>query len=304
MININKIYDDFSKENTSGNCLLCGKNGKFCKSHSVPRNRLKNSEDGKIYSVSKFGIEDFGFFKEESTHNGTGIFKNICPECDKKKFKKYEIPNPNYADNDVLQQVALKSLLYRKYHTDFKLYFYKAIRYQDELLQLDLKQLELEIKQFSQKRYNLLYDLTLNIDEEIYTNSCIVPLLDANENLMNELYNNHMSIEKHLFFYIYNEDKKLRIIIFSEVKTAFKLKKSLVPEAKLDKVLKYILLYHPYVFFGENTIEKFHVKRLQKLYDLYNVGDDVNPFTNEPFEDNKKIYLEAVKKSQRIKIWR
>ena len=86
---LNQQIKNAKKKSRHKECLLCGKEGGFCDSHTIPQFCLKNiAWNGKLNSFntlidSKFLSSDFGI-------NNAGIFHIICKTCDSSVFQDYE----------------------------------------------------------------------------------------------------------------------------------------------------------------------------------------------------------------------
>ncbi len=113
----NRFKKEVKKKAKGRCCLLCEKPTKnFCESHSVPRATLeKITFDGELANVN--AIMGTPVISELTGLKKTGVFYNICRDCDVDYFKDYEndIDKINVSQKQI-SQIALKTNLKFTYY--------------------------------------------------------------------------------------------------------------------------------------------------------------------------------------------
>lgn len=106
-------------------CLLCGKTGGFCNSHTIPRFCLENiAWNGKVDAIA--ALLNTAILKNDSGVNNAGTFHLICRDCDSRVFRSYEDPEAyaNTPTEEMLNQMALKNSLRDIYKHEIELELY------------------------------------------------------------------------------------------------------------------------------------------------------------------------------------
>ncbi len=109
---LNTQIKDARKKSRHKKCLLCGKEGGFCDSHTIPRFCLENiAWNGKLNSFNT--LIDSKLLSNDSGIGNAGIFHIICKSCDGRVFQNYEKVEAyeKYPTEIALNQIALKNAL-------------------------------------------------------------------------------------------------------------------------------------------------------------------------------------------------
>lgn len=130
MIEVRKTLGALIKNATAKSrhkrCILCGNDGGFCNSHTIPQFCLENiAWNGKLSSFNTLIGSDL--LNKESGINNAATFHIICKTCDSKVFQDYEnedayISKPSEA---ALNQIALKTSLRDIYKHEKEIELYK-----------------------------------------------------------------------------------------------------------------------------------------------------------------------------------
>lgn len=126
---INDQIKNARKKAKHDKCLLCGKEGGFCNSHTIPQFCLKNiTWNGKVNSF--YTLIDSDFLARDSGINNAGTFHMICRSCDSKVFQDYENPvaYESVPTEMVLNQIVLKTALRDIYKHETEIEMYKALK--------------------------------------------------------------------------------------------------------------------------------------------------------------------------------
>lgn len=110
-------------------CLLCGKAGGFCKSHTIPEFCLNNiAWNGKINSINT--LIDTEILTKDSGVSNAGVFHIICRPCDGSTFQNYENESAYSAEPTAttLNQIALKSSLRDIYKHEMEVEMFEALK--------------------------------------------------------------------------------------------------------------------------------------------------------------------------------
>lgn len=133
IIDFRKIINDqiknARKKSRHDKCLLCGKVGGFCNSHTIPQFCLENiAWNGKLYSFNT--LIDSDFLSKDSGINNAGTFHIICRTCDSKAFQDYEnsIAYESVPTQTALNQIVLKTSLRDIYKHEAEIEMYKAMK--------------------------------------------------------------------------------------------------------------------------------------------------------------------------------
>lgn len=133
MIEFRKIINDYiknaRKKSRHDKCLLCGKVGGFCNSHTIPQFCLENiAWNGKLNSFHT--LIDSDFLPKDSGIKNAGIFHLICKSCDGKAFQDYENSEAyeTIPTETALNQIALKTSLRDIYKHETEIEMYKAMK--------------------------------------------------------------------------------------------------------------------------------------------------------------------------------
>lgn len=108
-------------------CLLCGKTGGFCKSHTIPEFCLDNiAWNGKVNSINT--LIDTEILTKDSGVSNAGVFHIICRPCDGSVFQNYENESAYNTEisNTTLNQIALKNSLRDIYKHEMELEMFEA----------------------------------------------------------------------------------------------------------------------------------------------------------------------------------
>ena len=109
---LNQQIKNARKESRHDACLLCGKKGGFCNSHTIPQFCLENiAWNGTLNSINT--LIDSELLVNESGVNNAGTFHIICKPCDGKVFQDYEkeAAFATCPTEKALNQIALKTSL-------------------------------------------------------------------------------------------------------------------------------------------------------------------------------------------------
>ena len=109
---LNRLIKNAMKKARHKECMLCGKKGGFCDSHTIPKFCLKNIVwNGKLNSFNT--LIDSKLLSNDSGISNAGIFHIICKECDGSAFQDYEKAEAyeTCPTEKMLNQIALKTAL-------------------------------------------------------------------------------------------------------------------------------------------------------------------------------------------------
>lgn len=133
IIDFRKIINDqiknARKKTRHDKCLLCGKVGGFCNSHTIPQFCLENiAWNGKLNSFNT--LIDSDFLTKDSGINNAGTFHIICRSCDSKAFQDYEnsAAYESFPTETALNQIVLKTSLRDIYKHEAEIEMYIAMK--------------------------------------------------------------------------------------------------------------------------------------------------------------------------------
>lgn len=299
-----KIRRKFYNDCVEGTCVLCGKNGKYTKSHSIPKRNMKKEK--KIYNLSNI-IEQTGFihgvydgnkkeFANYSFPKSTGIFKNICSTCDNANFIEYEKSGVEFTSvtNKQMAEIVLKSELSQEYSLRIQKYtiekqieilkknpMVELFKNAQEIIEVDINENKKNIESACENnnntttKYKLLLNKKFSTDYSIYVNTSVVPFYDKKGKLVNNLYNLKSKKEgKKLYFFIIPEHDGLRCIIFTNNKNKYNYGFN-DSNLSLESIIKLFLFYSPKIYFGESMINNLDLQGIKQVYNLYNIQEHV-----------------------------
>ena len=85
---LNKQIKNARKKSRHKKCLLCGKEGGFCDSHTIPKFCLENiAWNGELNSFNT--LIDSKILSTDCGISNAGIFRIICKSCDGRVFQDY-----------------------------------------------------------------------------------------------------------------------------------------------------------------------------------------------------------------------
>lgn len=126
---INDQIKNARKKSRHDKCLLCGKVGGFCNSHTIPQFCLENiAWNGKLNSFNT--LIDSDFLTKDCGINNAGTFHIICKSCDSKVFQDYEnsAAYESVPTETALNQIVLKTSLRDIYKHEAEIEMYKAMK--------------------------------------------------------------------------------------------------------------------------------------------------------------------------------
>ncbi len=133
IIEFRKIINDHiknaRKKSRHDKCLLCGKVGGFCNSHTIPQFCLENiAWNGNLNSFNT--LIDSDFLTKDSGINNAGTFHIICKSCDNKMFQDYEnsAAYQSIPSETALNQIVLKTSLRDIYKHEAEIEMYEAMK--------------------------------------------------------------------------------------------------------------------------------------------------------------------------------
>lgn len=106
---------------------MCGKEGGFCDSHTIPQFCLENiAWNGKLNSFNT--LIDSKLLSNDSGISNAGIFHIICKTCDGSVFQDYEKAETyeTYPSEKALNQIALKTALRDIYKHETEIEMFEA----------------------------------------------------------------------------------------------------------------------------------------------------------------------------------
>ncbi len=291
IIEINMKSNKFKKEvkkKAKGNyCLLCGKATKnFCESHSVPRATLeKITFDGELANVN--AIMGMPVISELTGLKKTGVFYNICRECDVDYFKDYEndVDKINITQKQI-SQIALKTNLKSTYYlkqikaeSELKRSRTYSKRTKDiykqtygkmiEVCNVELKNLYDDFELLKEnsvtgkeKIFKLFYEIDLNYVVPIAFQSMIALIYDLRGDQINSLYEyTQNEASKYLHVSIFPTGDKTKILMF--VKEEDEIYNNFINDflnleyrKQLELINYMIFLYSKEIYMNKNLIEK------------------------------------------------
>lgn len=133
MIEVRKMLGNKIKDATVNSrhdrCLLCGKKGGFCNSHTIPQFCLENiAWNGKLNSFNT--LIDSNLLKRDSGINNAATFHIICKSCDSKVFQDYENEDAylyNLSES-AINQIVLKTSLRDIYKHEMEVKLFENIK--------------------------------------------------------------------------------------------------------------------------------------------------------------------------------
>ncbi len=133
IIELRKLLGKYIKDARSRSrhkvCLLCGREGGFCNSHTIPQFCLENiAWNGKLYSMHT--LLNTQLLSSDSGVNSSGTFHIICRDCDGRVFQDYENAEAFEAapTEKVLNQIALKTAMRDIYKHEAEIEMYEAVK--------------------------------------------------------------------------------------------------------------------------------------------------------------------------------
>lgn len=126
---LNQQIKNARKESRHKSCLLCGNEGGFCNSHTIPQFCLENiAWNGKLNSFNT--LIDSQLLTKDSGINNAGTFHIICKSCDSKVFQDYEKAEmyETCPTKEALNQIALKTALRDIYKHETEIEMYEACK--------------------------------------------------------------------------------------------------------------------------------------------------------------------------------
>lgn len=126
---LNQQIKDARKKSRHKECLLCGKVGGFCDSHTIPQFCLENiAWNGKLNSFNT--LIDSKLLSNDSGISNAGIFHIICKSCDGSAFQDYEKATAyeTYPAEKALNQIALKNALRDIYKNEAEIELFEACK--------------------------------------------------------------------------------------------------------------------------------------------------------------------------------
>ena len=124
---LNQQIKNARKESRHDACMLCGKKGGFCNSHTIPEFCLNNiTWNGKLNSFNT--LIDSELLPNDSGVNNAATFHIICKPCDGKVFQDYEkeAAFETCPTEKALNQIALKTSLRDIYKHEMELSMFEA----------------------------------------------------------------------------------------------------------------------------------------------------------------------------------
>lgn len=125
-IQLDKIIKEARIRARHKECIICGKTGGFCNSHTIPQFCLNNiAWNGKLNSFNT--LIDTDLLSKDSGIGNAGIFHMICRKCDGMLFQEYENPlayNEHITD-EMMNQIVLKNELRDIYKHETEIEMYK-----------------------------------------------------------------------------------------------------------------------------------------------------------------------------------
>ncbi|MBO5323865.1 MAG: hypothetical protein J6A88_07185 [Oscillospiraceae bacterium] len=126
---LNQQIKNARKESRHDACMLCGKKGGFCNSHTIPQFCLENiAWNGTLNSFNT--LIDSELLANDSGVNNAGTFHIICKPCDGKAFQDYEkeAAFETRPTEKALNQIALKTALRDIYKHETELAMFEACK--------------------------------------------------------------------------------------------------------------------------------------------------------------------------------
>ena len=126
---LNKQTKDARAKSKHNACLLCGRQGGFCDSHTIPKFCLENiAWNGQLNSF--FSLINTELFPMNSGIGNAGIFREICRSCDGKVFQDYEQANAYDVSpsEKILNQIALKNSLRDIYKHETEIEMFEGMK--------------------------------------------------------------------------------------------------------------------------------------------------------------------------------
>jgi len=201
LIEFKKIFSKINKEVVAEaknkTCALCNKEvNSFCNSHSLPTFILKKiSKNGQIYT-STSPLNTNILYSEQGVNNA-GTFHNICPECDKTVFQRYEnienLSRPE-ASNEILNLIALKSLLRQLHAKQRGAAFGSMIPETNvsSINNLDILENRRDIEKIKnnlhKEHFTIIIDEVLDYVVPLAIQDCYAIGVDLKNNIINDLY--------------------------------------------------------------------------------------------------------------------
>lgn len=181
-------------------CLLCGKKlDGFCNSHTIPEFILKNiAVNGKIRTVNS--ILNIEMYDKEKGVRNTGIFRQICKQCDSEIFKPYEdeLSLINTVTDRMMYAIAIKNFLKMIDKTFLEIERNNLTRQIDDVRyvkEMDLQEYfnaleetKLYCKLNKKHKYRIIVDELLNYRVPIAFQSTVALIMDLDGNIINDVY--------------------------------------------------------------------------------------------------------------------
>ncbi len=284
-IEFNKLFSGLehqAKKQAFGEkkCFICGKEVRFCNSHSLPRFVLKHIAQSGMVANSMCMAENT-ILAAETGINNTGTFYLICADCDSREFADYENPD-NYNDKPtqiMLSQIAQKSYLKEIYKQTKNIELHNLVCQIYNIKIGNLKELAIldkadYTKQYlyaknSKDPYFLFYYKCLPYTVPMAAQTRVALISGFNGEIINNVYDLNlnalledlhicvfpMKAKSIVMMFVRNGQKRLRPFYIDFLKMS---------EDQQLQVLTYIILsYSEEVFFSKNLINQ--INDLSKL---------------------------------------